>query len=76
MPGADFVEELGQSIAARHAAGSESKIFWSLTGRITLSGHDLRLLIPTTFMNRSGKAVAAMAGFFKIAPEQILVASR
>ena len=48
--------------------------FFGLTGRVTLSGHDLRLLIPTTFMNRSGMAVAAMAGFFKIAPEHILVA--
>jgi PTH1 family peptidyl-tRNA hydrolase len=41
---------------------------------MTLSGHDLRLLVPTTFMNCSGKAVAAMAGFFKIAPENILIA--
>jgi len=31
-------------------------------------------LIPTTFMNRSGAAVAAMAGFFKIPPESILIA--
>ena len=37
-------------------------------------GLDVRLLIPTTFMNRSGKAVAAMASFFKITPEDILVA--
>ena len=51
----------------------ESK-FFGLTGRLTLSGHDLRLLIPTTFMNRSGKSVAAMARFFKIAPENILIA--
>ena len=39
-----------------------------------MSGHDLRLLIPTTFMNRSGQSVAAMAQFFKIAPDEILVA--
>jgi PTH1 family peptidyl-tRNA hydrolase len=69
--GADFVESL-----ARHCGTSlqaESK-FFGLTGRVTLSGHDLRLLIPTTFMNCSGQAVSAMAGFFKIAPESILVA--
>ena len=41
---------------------------------MTLAGHELRLLIPTTFMNRSGKAVAAMATFFKINPDEILVA--
>ena len=69
--GADFVEQL-----ARHCGctlQAESK-FFGLTGRLTLSGHDLRLLIPTTFMNRSGKAVAAMAQFFKIASDEILIA--
>jgi PTH1 family peptidyl-tRNA hydrolase len=69
--GADFVEELSQQCSTSLQA--ESK-FFGLAGRVTLSGHDVRLLIPTTFMNRSGKAVAAMAQFFKIAPEEILVA--
>lgn len=32
------------------------------------------LLKPSTFMNRSGQAVAALATFYKIAPEEILVA--
>jgi peptidyl-tRNA hydrolase, PTH1 family len=31
------------------------------------------LLKPTTFMNRSGKSVAAAAGFYKIPPQDILV---
>ena len=31
------------------------------------------LLMPTTFMNRSGQAVAALARFYKIAPHEILV---
>ncbi len=42
--------------------------------RINAEGHDLRLLKPTTFMNRSGQAVAALTNYFKIAPEEILVA--
>ena len=69
--GADFVEAL----AKLHGGSlrSESRYF-GLAGQVTLSGHDLRLLVPTTFMNRSGKAVAAIATFFKIEPEQILVA--
>jgi len=51
----------------------ESK-FYGLTGRLTLDGQDVRLLIPTTFMNRSGQSVAALAGFYRIEPQEILVA--
>ena len=69
--GADCVEELARQCSS--VLQPESK-FYGLAGRVTLSGHDLRLLIPTTFMNRSGKSVAAIAQFFKIAPEEILVA--
>jgi len=48
--------------------------FYGLTGRIQFLGNDLRLLVPTTFMNLSGKSVAAMANFYRIKPEEILVA--
>ncbi|MEH6451408.1 MAG: aminoacyl-tRNA hydrolase [Psychromonas sp.] len=48
--------------------------FYGLTGRIQIAGNDLRLLVPTTFMNLSGKSVAAMANFYRIKPEEILVA--
>jgi PTH1 family peptidyl-tRNA hydrolase len=34
----------------------------------------VRVLLPETFMNRSGRAVGALAHFYKIAPEEILVA--
>jgi PTH1 family peptidyl-tRNA hydrolase len=69
--GADFVEQLARSGAT--ALRAESR-FAGLAGQISLAGHDLRLLIPTTFMNRSGRAVAAIATFYKITPEQILIA--
>jgi PTH1 family peptidyl-tRNA hydrolase len=69
--GADFVEALARQCSATLQA--ESK-FFGLSGRITFAGHDLRLLIPTTFMNRSGKSIAAAASFYKIAPEEILIA--
>jgi PTH1 family peptidyl-tRNA hydrolase len=49
--GADFIEELARQYGA--SLQPESK-FFGLAGRVTLSGHDFRLLIPTTFMNRSG----------------------
>jgi PTH1 family peptidyl-tRNA hydrolase len=48
--------------------------FQGLTGRGTIAGHDVRLLIPTTFMNLSGRSVAAAATFFKVTPAEILVA--
>jgi PTH1 family peptidyl-tRNA hydrolase len=69
--GADFVDALARQCGS--TLQPESK-FFGLAGRVTLAGHDLRLLIPTTFMNRSGKAVAAMASFYKIAPDEILIA--
>ena len=69
--GADFVEEL----AASHGVTllPESK-FLGLAGRLQSAGMDLRLLIPTTFMNRSGAAVAAMCQFYKIDAVNMLVA--
>lgn len=69
--GADFTEELARINGVTLRAESR---FFGLAGPVTLSGHELRLLIPTTFMNRSGRAVAAMATFYRIAPQQILVA--
>lgn len=48
--------------------------FFGYTSRINLAGEDVRLLVPTTFMNLSGKAVGAMATFFRINPDEILVA--
>jgi len=69
--GAFFVEELARQCSTPLQA--ESK-FFGLAGRVNYAGYDLRLIIPTTFMNRSGKAVAAIASFYKIAPEEILIA--
>ncbi|MGJ8581025.1 MAG: aminoacyl-tRNA hydrolase [Psychromonas sp.] len=48
--------------------------FFGHTGRIQFAGNDIRLLVPTTFMNLSGKAVSAMAKYYQIKPEEILVA--
>lgn len=69
--GAWLVEQL----ARKHncALTAESK-FHGLSGRIQLAGRDLRLLIPTTFMNLSGNAVAALANFYKIPTDAILIA--
>ncbi|OOF65407.1 aminoacyl-tRNA hydrolase [Rodentibacter sp. Ppn85] len=47
--------------------------FFGKTVRTLVNGKEVRLLVPTTFMNLSGKAVAALSGFYRIQPEQILV---
>lgn len=41
--------------------------------KIVLSGRNVWVLKPSTYMNRSGDAVAALASFYKIAPENILI---
>ena len=47
--------------------------FHGLVAQTRLAGHNVWLLQPQTFMNRSGQSVAALARFYKIAPEEILV---
>ena len=69
--GAWFVDLLAERL---RAPLREEAQFFGYTSRVTLGGEDVRLLVPTTFMNLSGKAVAAMASFFRINPDEILVA--
>lgn len=44
-----------------------------LVARTSFGGQSLWLLEPQTFMNLSGKSVSALARFFKINPDEILV---
>ena len=48
--------------------------YHGLVARTTVKGQTVWLLEPQTFMNLSGKSVAALARFFKIQPQEILVA--
>lgn len=48
--------------------------YHGLVARTTVDGQTVWLLKPQTFMNLCGKSVAALARFFKIAPDEILVA--
>lgn len=50
------------------------KKFFGESGRFQHKAHDLRLLKPDTWMNRSGSAVQAISSFLKIEPQEILVA--
>jgi PTH1 family peptidyl-tRNA hydrolase len=70
--GAWFVERLAQAVGA--SLGMQAK-FQALIGSVRASdGIDRRLALPQTFVNRSGQAVSALARFYRIAPEEILIA--
>jgi PTH1 family peptidyl-tRNA hydrolase len=57
---------------AGRALSRESR-FNALTAKKTIAGHEVWLLEPQTYMNRSGQSVGALARFYKIAAEDILV---
>src|ERR1700679_4126336 len=62
-------------LARRH--GGEFRDYRKYSGetaRVTVSGRELILLKPTTYMNRSGLSIRQISDFFKIAPDDILVA--
>jgi len=44
------------------------------SARGVIAGHDLRLLVPETYMNESGRSIAAMSRYYRIEPDAILVA--
>lgn len=50
------------------------RAYHGLVARANVGGQPVWLLKPQTFMNLSGKSVAALARFYKMAPEEILVA--
>ncbi len=49
------------------------KSYYGQVARTVVNGQTVWLLTPRTFMNLSGKSVAALARFFKILPEEVLV---
>lgn len=65
-----FLDELAQKYSA--AFKSESRFSGDLC-KARIGTREILLLKPTTFMNLSGQSIAAVANYFKIAPERILV---
>ena len=47
--------------------------FFGFTARVKIDIQDVRLLIPNTYMNLSGKSIATFAKFYQINPENILI---
>jgi PTH1 family peptidyl-tRNA hydrolase len=69
--GADWVRALAEQFQIPLTLESKFK---AEIGRGVIYGQDVRLMVPTTFMNNSGEAIGAVAHFYKILPQEILVA--
>ena len=65
-----WVDELARVHGANFKSDNK---FHGLVARATVHGHETYLLKPQTFMNVSGRAVVALALFYKILPDQVLV---
>ena len=66
-----FVDEVASRLRAPLVP---ERAYSGLAARANVAGQMVWLLKPTTYMNLSGKAVGALARFFKIEPDEILVA--
>ncbi len=66
-----FVDAVAQRLKVQLAP---ERGYFGHAARASAGGATLWLLEPATFMNLSGKSVAALARFFKFAPDEILVA--
>ena len=58
---------------AKRAAWKRETKFSGWTTRIEEGGHDFWLLKPATYMNESGRSVAALLRFYRIEPGNLLV---
>ena len=65
-----LVDALAERAGVRF--GLESKLFGE-TARVDIGGRNVWLLKPATYMNLSGKSVAAALRYWKIAPEEALL---
>ena len=65
-----FIKRLADKL--RVSLNKDAK-YHAMVARIAHNGGDLWLMAPQTYMNLSGKAVGALARFYKIQPEEILI---
>ena len=66
-----FIDEVARALKVSLVP---ERSYFGLAARANTPGGPVWLLEPMTYMNASGKSVAALARFFKIAPQEILVA--
>ncbi len=64
-----------QALAAKHRwKFKEASRYFGRLAKGSIDGKSVHLLFPTTYMNLSGQAVGKYVGFYKIPPQQLLVA--
>jgi PTH1 family peptidyl-tRNA hydrolase len=68
--GAWFISMLADSLG--QSLKKEAK-FHGVIAKASIDGHACFLFSPSTYMNESGLAISAVARFYKITPEEILV---
>jgi peptidyl-tRNA hydrolase, PTH1 family len=81
-PGAKYADtrhnagfQFVDALARMHGTGlREDRKFFGEVGRLVTDVGECLLLKPTTFMNHSGRAVSALSRFYRIEPQQILLA--
>ena len=79
-PGAEYREtrhnvgfQVVDELARRWGVDQWRESFEALTAKTARGGEAVLLAKPLTYMNLSGRSVAGLAGFFKIAPADVLV---
>lgn len=69
--GAWFVARLAEQ---QGAVFKDEKKFFGRVATVIIEQQEVRLLLPSTYMNESGKAVGALANFYKVLPQEMLIA--
>jgi PTH1 family peptidyl-tRNA hydrolase len=63
---------VGEELRRRHGWGQLRSRFQGLFGEGTIRGHKVALLLPMTYMNRSGRGVAEVARYYRISRGDVL----
>ena len=66
-----FVEQISREF---NIPLNMDKKFNGLTGRGRIYDQDVRLLLPTTFMNKSGQSVVPLVKYYDLMPDEVLIA--
>ncbi len=64
---------VAETLAAKHGIRLRTRAYDSIAGKGRIAGEDVAIILPQTYMNRSGQAVKAFSARNKVMPGEILV---